>query len=249
MKTRLVTTSSLLIIFFASLSFAQTSTSVDPFLGHYTLGGRGGAMSFYSAFGHSCHVIGSDNILYGSSNTTPPNRYDSLHVPFATNASDTVISVDAISGNFFMGSPEEQQRDEAICGTIETVGDSMTYVSLYVQQEINGSWSSVWYLIDSLKKQSNASTNRNLIRMTSGYFDDAPAKEFGVAYNLPDSAQLITIRLFRLDSTTGRPIQITSIKGDTIPGNLGTQACFDIAAGDYDGDGLDEIMLVNNADL
>jgi hypothetical protein len=148
-----------------------------------------------------------------------------------------------------MGSPADQERDEAICGTIETVGDSMTYVSLYVQQEINGSWSSVWYPIDSLKKQSNASTNRNEIRMTSGYFDGRPAKEFAVAYNLPDSAQLITIRLFRLDSTTHRPIQITSMKGDTFPRNLGSQAFFDIAAGDYDGDGLDEIMLVNNADL
>ncbi len=235
------------ILLLTSMSFAQSnSNDVDPFLGHYTLGGLGSVMSFYTSTGQGCQVMGSDSVLYGSGNTVTANRIAYLHVPFGP---DTVISVDCISGNFLMGSLSDQQRDEVICGTIETVGDSLTYVSLYVQQLINGSWSAVWYPIDSLKKQSNASSNRNEIRMTSGYFDGGQAKEFAVAYNLPDSAQKITIRMFRLDSSTGSPIQITSIQGDTFPENLGAQAFFDISAGDYDGDGLDEIMLVNNADI
>ncbi|MFZ1081123.1 MAG: T9SS type A sorting domain-containing protein, partial [Candidatus Kryptoniota bacterium] len=87
---------------------------------------------------------------------------------------------------------------------------------------------------------------RRMVSMTSGYFDGEAAKEFAIAYTLPDSIPMITIRLFKLDSTTHRPVEIASVREDTIYSNLDMQALFDITAGDFDGDGLDEIMLVKN---
>ena len=244
--------STLLVISFLSMSYAQQADNIDPFYGHYTLGGRGSVMSFYASTegGGGCIIMGSDSIQYGSANSVVPNRSINLHnsgVPYSTG--DFVISADGVSGNFIMNSLSDQFRDEIICCTMETAGDSVTYVCLYVQQLINGSWTAVRYPVDSLKKQTNASNNRNLIRMTSGYFDGGQNKEFAVAYNLPDSSQIIKIKIFKLDGGTGSPVRITQTQQDTMPSSLGAQAFFDISSGDYDGDGLDEIMMASNADI
>ena len=225
-----------LYFFFSCISFAQTnSKDVDPFLGNYTLGGRANYVMF------NAHPDSGYEIGYGFFS------HDSVQTPVMnTESNNHIISCDGVSGNFLMGSVSDEARDEAVFGTMEAVGDSETIVKLYVGQWLNGAWSVVPYTIDSLKKQSNASSNRNLIRMTSGYFDGGPAKEFAIAYNLPDSVQMITIQVFKLDSITYRPVEVTSIRDVQLNATLGTQAFFDISAGDFDGDGLDEIVLANN---
>ena len=225
-----------LVLFFVSLSFAQQPyNDVDPFLGNYTLGGR------------------ADLVLY---NSRPDNGYEighdffsndsALHPEMTSQSNDRIISTDGISGNFLMSSVSDQARDEALCGTMESVGDSSIIVKLYVGQLINGAWSVVPMAVDSIKKKASSVSQRMEIRMTSGYFDGGAGKDFAIAYNLPDSDQMITIRVFKLDSTTNRPDEITSIRDDTLPAGLGVQAFFDIAAGDFDGDGLDEIVFVKN---
>ena len=230
---------SILLLFLSCISTAQTnSKDVDPFLGNYTLGGQANYVMF------NAHPDSGYEIGYGFFSE------DSVQRPVMnTESNNHIISCDGVSGNFLMGSASDEARDEAVFGTMEAVGDSETVVKLYVGQWLNGAWSVVPYTIDSLKKQSNASSNRNLIRMASGYFDGGPAKEFAIAYNLPDSAQMITIRVFKLDGITYRPVEFTSKKEIQFSASLGPQALFDIAAGNFAGNGLDQIVLINNKAL
>ncbi len=226
---------SVLFIFITCISFAQTGgNNVDPFLGHYTLGGRADFAMFNS------HPDSGYEFGYGFFNNDDPE------MPIMNSQSNRkIISADGVSGNFLMSTLLDQKRDEVVTGTMESVGDSLYYVKLYIGQFINGVWSVEPYTIDSLKTKPNASNNRNQVRMTSGYFDGGQEKEFIIAYNLPDSSSEITLRMFKLNSTTYQPMEITSNRSEFLP-SLGNQAFFDITAGDYDGDGLDEVVLGMN---
>jgi len=235
MKPSLITTSAL-VIFFASLSFAQTYNDVDPFLGSYTLGGQADLVMFNAQPDSFCEQ------MYGYFASDVPQQA----VIFNWERSK-VISTDGVSGNFLMGSPLDQGRDEAVCARMLSIGDSAIQVDVELMQFLNGAWSVSTWPIDYLANvHASKVSERMLVRMTSGYFDGGPAKEFVVAYNLPDSTQLITIRVFKLDSATYQPVEITSMRMDALLASLGTQAFFDIAAGDFDGDGLDELVLVKN---
>ena len=234
----------MLSIFISCVSFAQTnSKDVDPFLGHHTLGGHADLVLFNTQFPYNKGFeIGYDFF-----------SHDSVQMPVMNTVSNNnIYSCDGVSGNFLMGSVSDQARDEAVCGTMESVGDSSMIVKLYVAQMINGMWTVSPFTIDSVKFMMGPSSSF-LVRMTSGYFDGGPAKEFAIAYCLPDSVQMIMIRVFKLDSITYRPIEITSIRNVQLPSTLTIPSeswpaggFFDIAAGDFDGDGLDEIVLANN---
>ena len=227
------------LLCFVSLTFAQQSyNDVDPFLCNHTLGGR------------------SDLVLL---NSRPDFGYDIGYTFFQNDTTlqfgvtgegpNHVISTDGVTGNFLMGSPSDQARDETVCGTMESLGDTSIIVKLYVSQLINGVWSVNAVTIDSLKKSASQVSQLMEVRMASGYLDGNPQKDIVIAYNLPDNTQLIKIRLFKLDSATAVPAEMTSIQDDTLPSNLGAQTIFDIAAGDFDGDGLDEICVVKNEGL
>lgn len=132
--------------------------------------------------------------------------------------------------------------DQTVTGTMEAVGDSLVVVKLYVGKLASGVWTNTATTIDSLTMPLDSVTWRTSIRMTSGWFDGNPQKNIVVAYNLPDTGQLITIRVFRLDSTTYAPIEICSVRDAPLPDSMGVQAFFDVAAGDFDGDGRDELV-------
>jgi hypothetical protein len=215
-----------LFLFFSCISIAQTnSNNVDPFLGHYTLGGKADLIWFnaHPNVGYECgYDYFSENIPQQPVMIDQENR--------------TVISTDGVSGNFLMGSVSDQAHDEAVFATVASVGDSAIQVNLDVTQLVNGAWSVSSWVIDYFNVQPSKIGQRMLIRMTSGYFDGGPAKEFAVAYNLPDSSQKITIRIFKLDSGSGKPVEIgTPVHDDVLPSSLGTQAFFDITAGDFEG--------------
>ncbi len=228
-----------MVLFLSTMAFAQSnSTDVDPFLGSYALGGRADLVLF-NAHPDSGYELGYDYFDINSN--------DAPQLPVVVDQENRkVISTDGVSGNFLMGSVSDQARDEAVCATMSSVGDSAVQVNLDVTQFVNGAWSVSSTEIDWLKKAPSTVSQRMEVRMASGYFDGGPEKEFVVAYNLPDSSQLITIRVFKLDSTTYQPVEITSMRDDTLLASLGSQAFFDIAVGDFDGDGLDELVLVKN---
>ena len=228
---------SVICLFISCISLAQTnSNNVDPFLGSYELGGRADLVWFNTNLNSSGFEIGH-GLFSGDTAQQPVTDFQE---------NNSVISTDGVSGNFLMSSVSQQERDEAVLSTMESVGDSLIRVRLYVDQYVNGAWSIVPETIDSLKAKASTVDERMLIRMTSGYFTGGPAKEFAVAYNLPDGSNLITIRVFKLDVTTGRPIQITSVKDDALPATLGKQAFFNITAGNFEGNGRDQLVLIKN---
>jgi hypothetical protein len=224
------------IFLFSSLLIAQSGgAGVDPFLGHSTLGGRSDLILFNA---HPDYGFEIGYSTFSNDTASHPLMY-SVSI-------NKIISSDGVSGSFLVSTPADQSRDEAVCGTMESIGDSSVIVKLYVAQLINGSWSVASATIDSVKAKASIVPQRMEIRMTSGYFDGGEAKDFAIAYNLPDGNQLITIKAFRLDDFSFSPVQITSASADVLSSSLGAQAFFDITAGDFDGDGLDEIVLVKN---
>jgi opacity protein-like surface antigen len=76
------------------------------------------------------------------------------------------------------------------------------------------------------------------IRIIAGNFDGDQQDEFAICYDLPDGT--ITIKLFKTDSELNIE-KIAYYEGITY-----YDRNFDITAGDVDGDGIDEILMVKN---
>ena len=75
------------------------------------------------------------------------------------------------------------------------------------------------------------------IRIIAGNFDDDPQDEFAICYDLPDG---LVIRLFKTD----QDLNIEQIA--IYEGIARYDRNFDIAAGDVDGNGMNEIVMVKN---
>jgi len=86
------------------------------------------------------------------------------------------------------------------------------------------------------------------IRVVAGNFYPDRAMEFVSAYLAADST--VTLTVFDVDSLTSVPAQMSTISDQAVSTALpalqqfGAVSRFDIAAGDFDGDGLDEIALI-----
>ncbi|MEX0986234.1 MAG: T9SS type A sorting domain-containing protein [Bacteroidales bacterium] len=76
------------------------------------------------------------------------------------------------------------------------------------------------------------------IRVIAGNFDDDPQDEFAICYDVP--GQPLTVSLFKTDSNLEIEL-LASFREIAF-----YDRHFDIAAGDVDGDGIDEIVMVKN---
>ena len=155
-----------------------------------------------------------------------------------------VYGADAVIGNFLMRTPAEQNRDEFICGLMEFSGTlpMKTLVRLYIGQFTNDVWGVRHTAIDTTNIVPD--TARVDVRMAAGAFFRDEAKGFAIAYPVFDGTERLKVRLFRLDSLTYLPTLISSTFDGTVPRSSGSQAFFDVTAGDFDGDGLDEVLTV-----
>ncbi|MFZ1082403.1 MAG: hypothetical protein WAO19_10815, partial [Candidatus Kryptoniota bacterium] len=118
-----------MVLFLSTMSFAQSNgTDIDPFLGHYTLGGRSDLIIFSPSYPDTGSQLG-----YGFFSND-----SAQHAVLQHEAYNRVISADGVSGNFLMGSTSDLQRDEAVYGTMEADADSFDVVRLYVNEWING---------------------------------------------------------------------------------------------------------------
>ncbi len=79
------------------------------------------------------------------------------------------------------------------------------------------------------------------VRILRGLFHDGPCDEFAIGYWNTD--ETIRIMIVDVDSTTLTPTVRGQIGDVTLPSSLAEDAYFDVAAGDFDRDGLDEIFL------
>jgi hypothetical protein len=113
--------------------------------------------------------------------------------------------------------------------------------------------------ISEIKEYDLTEQIHTRVRIISGNFDGDQQDEFAICYDLPDGT--MTIALFKTDSELNIE-QLASFKGDISyifligagTGGIGAgtsyyDSNFDIAAGDMDGDGIDEIVMVRNKRL
>ena len=88
------------------------------------------------------------------------------------------------------------------------------------------------------------------IRVVAGNFYDDPAMEFVLAYLASDGT--VSLSVFDVDDATLIPVEKGTISDQTVNAEVpeqhrfGSVSRFDVATGDFDGDGLDEIVLVVN---
>jgi len=91
-----------------------------------------------------------------------------------------------------------------------------------------------------------ASKTEPIIRLVSGQFDEDDADELLVAYN--DADARIAIELYDVEGAalvmkTGETLLALPQTGIASGNNVDESARFDVATGDVDGDGLDEIII------
>ena len=82
---------------------------------------------------------------------------------------------------------------------------------------------------------------RSGVRILRGCFDPDPNDEFLVAYWAEDLT--LKLMVFDVDSTTLLPVMRGSIADVILASTLGGDARFDVAVGDCDRDGMDEVFL------
>ena len=80
-------------------------------------------------------------------------------------------------------------------------------------------------------------------KLIKGFFDGDPEPEFALAFWNKDGN--IEIRVFDVDPNTLMPVEKAKIADVYNDPSLDNSGIYDIAAGDFDGDGRDEIVLVN----
>ena len=89
----------------------------------------------------------------------------------------------------------------------------------------------------------NAGFTAHKLKLVKGFFDGDPEPEFALAYWNKDGN--IEIRVYDVDPNTLMPVEKASIADVYNDPSLNNSGIYDIAAGDFDGDGRDEIVLVN----
>ena len=78
-------------------------------------------------------------------------------------------------------------------------------------------------------------------RLIKGFFDGDPEPEFALAFW--NTSGNIEIRVYDVDPNTLMPVEKASIQDEYMDPSLNNSGIYDIAAGDFDGDGRDEIVL------
>lgn len=78
-------------------------------------------------------------------------------------------------------------------------------------------------------------------KLVKGYFDGNPEPDFALAYWNTDGN--IEIKIFDVDPNSLMPVEKDSIADVYMDPALNNSGIYDIAAGDFDGDGRDEIVL------
>ncbi len=91
------------------------------------------------------------------------------------------------------------------------------------------------------------SGDHNIIRVATGHFDEDPAEEFVVAYCADNgSSDRGPVQLVFYKMINGTPAPVDSIKvGSVLLSPNSKTTLFDIAVGDFDGDGVDEVAVMN----
>ncbi len=223
------------VFFFLTFNlFSQTQKPQDPFLGHHKLG----SSDELSLVWHSGGNVPLKHQIYRYGGNGAGNYMDSSAVATDTNS---VISnqnrIDAITGDFTgNGLDNLVIAEEGYNNSIKIIVPKIDKNTLKWTSESILTLSNVLY-----PNPLNYKAVR--FRMIKGYFDQSQAPEIAIAYWNKEAA--IQITLLKIDPSTLMPSVLATIADVHMDTTSYSSGLYDIAAGDFNGNGRDEIVLVS----
>ncbi len=233
----------ILILFFNSCRIFAQETKQDPFQGQYNLGKSDEITLFwrnnndtqqlvkhqiFDYYGNSGQYFldSSARGFYSGDLGTAVNQGTGLHNAF-----------DAITGDF------NGDGYDNIIAAWETADNSINIIIPKNIDKSNLSWDDENVLKLANVLYPNPSYFRaHRFRLIIGFFDNDPEPEFALAYW--NTVGNIEIEIFDVDPNTLVPEEKASIADEYMDPSLYNSGIYDIAAGDFDGDEKDEIVLV-----
>jgi len=231
-----------MLTFLIGSTFAQDQQ--DPLQGHYNVGSSDEIALFWNNSGSKVkHQIfdyyGNSGQYFLDSSARGVYTGD---LGSTTSGSSVDQYYDAITGDF-----NGDGLDNIVAAWITE--DSS--INIVIPKNISKS-SLGWNDENVLKLSDVLYPNPNFFRahrfrLIKGFFDSDPEPEFALAFW--NKSGNIEIRVYDVDPNTLIPSQKAFIQDVYMDPSLNNSGIYDIAAGDFDGDGRDEIVLVSYTEL
>ncbi len=217
-----------------------SQTEPDPFQGKYNLGSSSEIALFWHYDQFSDSTVKFQVVdYYGNSGQyfldSSSKGYYTGNLGTGYNNGFSDFYFDAITGDL------NGDGYDNVIAAWESSNNSINIVIAQVDKN-NLNWDDENVLILNnvlFNNPDNAEANR--FRLIKGFFDKDPQPEFVLAYW--NTTGNIEIKIYDVDPNSLTPVERASISDEYLDPSLDNSGLYDIAAGDFDGDLMDEIIL------
>ena len=227
-------TTLLIITSLYSILFSQ-ETKQDPLQRNYNLGSSAEIALFWNFNSQGSKVHHKVFDYFG---TAGQYFIDSSSRGTYTDALGTYGNeqIDAVTGDF-----DGDGLDE-IVAVWEGENQSLNIVLPHTEKG-SLTWDSEEILtLDNVLTTESPTFNSTSFHIVSGFFDKDANAEFAIAFW--NSENNIELKVFDINENTLQPVEKASIADEYMNPTLNNSGIYDIAAGDFDGDLMDELILV-----
>lgn len=231
------------IIFAASILFAQDEKT-DPFQGNYVLGSSSEIVLFWhydksqdSTVNHKVFDYYGNSGTYFLDSSSKGSYIGSLGAGY--NNGGAKYNFDAITGDFNGDGLDD------IISAWETSDNSINIVIPEIDKNLTWNDENVLKLSNVLYPSPDFNSER--FKLIKGFFDNDSEPEFALAFWNSDGN--IEIRIYDVDPNSLNPVQKALIDDEFMDPALNNSGLYDIAAGDFDGDLHDEIVLIGYEEI
>lgn len=222
-------------IFIPLFSFSQNGNEPDPLQGNYNLATSSEILLFWNYRDYGDTVRHRVVDYYGAA-----GEYFLEPKEVSASSGQTGLGgkkhIEVITADF---------NGDGLDEVIAAYEDKDSLLNLVVPEinenslRINGE--KVYNLGKILISNSKNFNSRRLV-LKKGFFDSDPYPEFALAFW--NSESNLEIKIFDVDSVSLNPVEKNSISDEFMDASQNNSGIYDIAAGDFDGDLRDEIILV-----